>query len=145
MSDDKSVPGSKSYKIGNVGAGARVAQGENISWVESPSSAPEMQELFKQFNALLEKIATDPNMDDDTKAVTVEKTKAVANSLAKAQEEPNKLKIALMDAKGWLTTTAGWAWDGLNTILKSETAQKAIAGIGEAGVKAAIGALLGVI
>ena len=40
-----------SYYIRDVGAGARVAQGENISWVEGVTSLPDGLSLARQFDA----------------------------------------------------------------------------------------------
>jgi hypothetical protein len=43
-----------SYQIGEVGAGARIAQGENISGIEGVSRLPDGEALKQQFDALLE-------------------------------------------------------------------------------------------
>jgi hypothetical protein len=144
MSDQTPASGGKSYHIGDVGANARVAQGENIQWIEAPANMPELQEVVRQFNLLVEKISADPNLDEDTKTLTVEKTKAVAQAVTRANEEPNKLKIALQDAKGWMIATASYTWDGLNTILKSEAVQKTVGTITDTAVKSAIKAIIGV-
>jgi hypothetical protein len=43
------------YRMGDVDAGARVAQGENISWVEGIAGLPDGPALASQFAALLER------------------------------------------------------------------------------------------
>lgn len=53
---DKESKTERSYKVGDVAAGARVAIGENISWVEGVSGLPDGEALKRQFSALLEKI-----------------------------------------------------------------------------------------
>ena len=40
MSDEPKPSAERSYIMGNVGAGARAAQGENISWVEGIAGLP---------------------------------------------------------------------------------------------------------
>jgi hypothetical protein len=39
MSDEPKRAAERSYQMGNVGPGARVAQGENISWVEGVAAS----------------------------------------------------------------------------------------------------------
>lgn len=137
-------PTGKSYSIGNIGPGARVAQGENITWTEGFPGNPQGEELKRQFTDLLERIDNAPDLDEDERALVKEKTEAVADGLANAQHEPRRLRRALLDAKGFLTSSAHAVWDGLNQILTSEAAQKTIGTITEAGTKAAIQSLLGI-
>ena len=41
MPDEPKPAAGRSYQMGDVAAGARVAQGDNISWVEGVASLPE--------------------------------------------------------------------------------------------------------
>jgi len=78
MPDDTKSSAERSYQIGNVGAGARVAQGENIIWQEAIAALPDGESLRQQFNALLERINQDTSVDEDTRVLATDKTKAVA-------------------------------------------------------------------
>ncbi len=78
MSDEAKPVPERSYRMGDVGAGARVAQGENISWAEGIAGLPSGQELAQQFAALLERIARDASLDEDARELAQDKTKAVA-------------------------------------------------------------------
>jgi hypothetical protein len=138
MSDEPKPAAGRSYQMGNVGAGARVAQGENISWIEGVAGLPGGDSLTPQFNALLERIAKDASLDEDTRALAQDKTKAVAEGLAKAPESPGTLRLALLDAKSWFGSTASWVGNALGDILKFEAAQKTIGTVTEAATKAAI-------
>ena len=138
MPDNSKPNMERSYHIGNVGAAARVAQGENISWVEGVASLPDGASLARQFEALLERIAKDASLDEDTRAIAQDKTKAVAEGLAKAKESPGMLRRALIDAKSWFGSTASWVGNALGDILKSEAAQKTIGTVTEAATKATI-------
>ena len=115
-----------------------VAQGENISWVEGVAGLPGGESLTQQFTALLERIARDASLDGDTRALAQDKTKAVAEGLAKIQESPSMLRRALLDARSWFGSTASWVGSALGDILKSEAAQKTIGTVTEAATKAAI-------
>jgi len=138
MPDEPKPAPERSYHIGDVGTDARVAQGENISWVEGVAGPPGGESLTQQFSALLERIAKDASLDEDTRALAEDKTKAVAEGLAKAQESPGMLRRALLDAKSWFGSTASWVGNALGDILKSEAAQKTIGTLTEAATKAAI-------
>ena len=139
MPDEPKKPSAeRSYEMGNVGAGARVAQGENISWVERVASLPGGESLTRQFGALLKQIAEDASLDEDTRALAQDKTKAVAEGIAKVQESPGSLRRALLDAKSWFGITASWVGSELGNILKSEAAQKTLGTVTEATTKAAI-------
>jgi hypothetical protein len=142
MSDQAKPAAERSYEIGDVGSGARVAQGENISWVEGVASLPGGESLAQQFKALLERIAQDGSLDEDTRALAQDKTKAVAEGLAKAQESPGQLRRALLDAKSWFGNTANWVGKALGDILRSEPAQKALGAVSEGVTKAAIESFL---
>jgi hypothetical protein len=138
MPDESKPAAKRSYRIGNVGTGARVAQGENISWVEGIAGLPGGESLVKQFDALLKRIDEDASLNEDTRALAQDKTKAVAEGLAKAKESPGVLRRALLDAKSWFGSTASWVGSALGDILKSEAAQKTISTVTEAATKAAI-------
>ena len=127
MPDEPKSAAQRSYQMGNVGAGARVAQGERISWVEGVASLPGGESLTRQFDALLKRIAEDTTLDEDTRALAQHKTKAVAEGIAKVQESPTALRRALLDAKSWFGVTASWVGGALGDILKSEPAQKPLA------------------
>ena len=120
MSDEPKPVAERSYRIGDVGDGARIAQGENISWVEEVARLPEGQALAQQFEALLERISKD-----------------------KAQESPAAFRRALLDAKSWFGGTVSWVGHALGGILKSEAAQKTVGTVAEAGTRAAIASFLG--
>ena len=138
MPDEPKPAAERSYQMGDVGAGARVAQGEHISWVEGVASLPEGEALSRQFDTLLKRIAQDASLDEDTRALAQDKTKAVAEGLAKVQESPGPLRRALLDAKSWFGSTASWVGKALGDILKSEAAQKTLGTVTEATAKAAI-------
>lgn len=139
MPDEPKPAPERSYQIGNVGDSARIAQGENISWVEGVfAGLPDSESLAQQFTTLLERIAKDVSLDEDTREIAQDKTKAVAQGLAKAQESPGMLRRALLDAKSWFGSTASWVSKVLGDILKSEAAQKTIGTVTEATTKAAI-------
>lgn len=133
----------KRYKMGNVGAGGRVIQGDNNTWVEVLRSKPGGDELERQLNELLARIASEPGLDEDSRELATEKTQAVGAALARAAESPDGLRKALRDARTFLTSTASWAWDGLRKVLESDAAQKTISSIAEGGSRAAIQALIG--
>src|ERR1700680_3418327 len=69
MPDEPKTSAGRSYQMGDVGAGARVAQGENISWIEGVASLPGGESLAKQFTALGERIAHDASRDEGTGAL----------------------------------------------------------------------------
>jgi glutamine synthetase adenylyltransferase len=141
----KDIPsGSKIYTIGNVGAGAQVAQGEYIQQVNNAlAGVPDSDVLKQQFAALMKRIEQTPDLDAETRDLALEKTKAVAEGLANAKESPSGLSRALRDAKAFLTSSVKGAWEGLSEILKSEAAQKTISAIAEGTTKGAIAALIG--
>jgi hypothetical protein len=142
MPDEPKATAERSYQMGDVGAGARVAQGENISWVEGVASLPGGESLAQQFTALLERIAQDASLDEDTRELAQDKTKAIAEGLAKAEESPGILRRALLDAKSWFGSAASWVGNALGDILKSEAAQKTIGTVTEASTRATIDSFL---
>jgi hypothetical protein len=142
MPDEPKATAERSYQMGDVGAGARVAQGENISWVEGVASLPGGESLAQQFAALLERIAQDASLDEDTRELAQDKTKAIAEGLAKAEESPGILRRALLDAKSWFGSAASWVGNALGDILKGEAAQKTIGTVTEGTTKAAITSFL---
>src|SRR4051812_11361465 len=113
MSDEPKSVAERSYRIGDVGAGARVAVGENISWVEGVAGLPDGPALAQQFAALLEQIARDTSLDEDTRELARAKIGAVAAGLAAAQDSPGTLRRALLDAKSWFGNAASWVGDAL--------------------------------
>jgi len=138
MPEEPKFAAGTSYHVGDVGAGARVAVGHDISWVEGVASLPGGEALAQQFTALLKRIADDTSLDEDDRTLAQQKTKAVAEGLAEAQKSPDKLRMALKDAKAWCGATASWIGKALADILKSEAAQKTIGTVTEAATKAAI-------
>jgi hypothetical protein len=142
MSDETKPTAERSYRIGNVGAGARVAQGENISWHEGVAALPGGESLAQQFTALLVRIKQDASLDEDTRTLAEDKTKALADGLAKIQESPGVFRKALLDAKAFFGSTSSWAVKALGDILNSEAAQKTISAVTEATTKAAIDSFL---
>lgn len=136
-------PEERSYQIGNVGAGARIAQGENISWVEGVSNLPDGEALKQQFDALLERIAKDSSLDEDTRELARAKTEAVAEGLVVAKVSPGALRRALIDAKAWFGGATPWVGRAVADILKSEAAQKTLGTVTEAATKAAITSFAG--
>jgi len=140
---DEPNPGGRSYQIGDVGAGARIAQGEKISWVEGVSGLPDGEALKQQFDALLERIAKDSSLDEDTRELARAKTEAIAEGLVVAQASPGVLRRALLDAKSWFSGAASWVGHAVGDILKSEAAQKTLGTVTEAATKAAIASFMG--
>jgi hypothetical protein len=142
MPEEPKPPASRTYRIGDVGTGARVAQGEHISWVEGVAGLTNGDTLPQQFATLLERIAQDKFLDEDTRALAQDKTKAVAEGLAKAQQDPGSFRRALLDAKSWFGSTTTWVGKALGDILRSEPAQKALSGVTEGLAKAAVDSFL---
>jgi hypothetical protein len=138
MSENEKLKLSQNYTMGNVGAGARVAQGSHISWVEGISGLQDGQLLARKFTELLERIELDDSLDQDDRLVAQEKTKAIADALSNVLEEPAKLRLALKDAKSWFGVTATWAGKAIGDILSSDAAQKTLSTVTEAATKAAI-------
>jgi hypothetical protein len=135
----------KTYVMGDIGSGARVQQGEHLSWVEGIFAGDSADErlLRHEFMGLRERITTDPQMDEATREVSIAKAKEVAEALSQAHKEPGRLRRALMDAKAWFQSSAGWAWESLSEIMASDAAQKMLGTITEAGIRAAILSLIG--
>ena len=92
MSDESKPVAERSYRMGDVGAGARVAQSENISWLEGVAGLPDGPALAQQFTALVERIAKDTSLNEDTRELAKAKTEAVAEGLAKTKESPGALR-----------------------------------------------------
>lgn len=142
MPDEPSSAAGYTNQMGNVGAYARVAQGKNISWIEGTTSLPGGEPLAQQFRVLLDRITKDELLDEDTRALAQDKTRAVAEGLAKAQQDPGSLRRALLDASSWFRSTTTWVGKALADILRSEEAQKALGVVTEGATKAAIEAFL---
>jgi hypothetical protein len=147
MTESQQPAGSKQYTIGDVGAGARVIQGDYNTWIEGQLGAlPGGQELARRFEALIGRLeSTEEFDDDDTRTLAVDKTAKVVEGLAQASESPGKLRLALTDAKGFLIGAADWAWAEIKAIVSSEAAQKTLSTIADVGAKAAIAALVGIV
>lgn len=143
MAGDQEVGAGKRYVIGDVGAGARIIQGDYNTWVESVQDQPGGEELKRQVEALLARIAAADDLDDDDRELATEKTQAVAVALGQAEQNPEGLRKALKDARAFLTSSVRWAWDGLCKVLQSEAAQKTISSIAEGSTRAAIQVLIG--
>ena len=136
---DEPKPGAeRSYQMGNVGPGARVAQGENISWFEGIAGLPVGKSLTWEFDALLKRIGEDASLDEATRALAQDKIKAVAEGIAHIHESPSILRRALLDAKSWFGTTASWVSNALADIVKSEAAQKTLETLTDATTKGVI-------
>jgi hypothetical protein len=133
----------KRYVIGDVGAGARIIQGDYNSWVESVQAEPGGEELKRQVEELLARIADAADLDADDRELATEKTQAVAVALGQADQDPDGLRKTLKDARAFLTSSVRWAWDGLCRVLQSEAAQKTISSIAEGSTRAAIQGLIG--
>lgn len=142
MTPDTDSPNvSKRYRIGDVGPGARVAQGENITWTEGLATQPGGAVIAAQIAQLLAEINQASDLDDASRTLAAGKTEEVANALADV-DHPSRLHMALLDARSFLGSTVGWAWDKLGGILRSEAAGRIISGISEGATRAAIEALL---
>ena len=59
MAEEQVPSPGKSYSIRDVGAGARVAMGEHITWTEGFSGDPQGEELKRQFADLFARIDQD--------------------------------------------------------------------------------------
>jgi hypothetical protein len=144
MESGETPQASKQYTIGDVGAGARVMQGDHNAWIEQRlSGMADSEEVQRRFASLMERLQADPDLDPDERELAVEKTAAVVDGLGSANEEPGRLKRALLDAKGFLTSSAAWAWQELQDILTSEPVQKTIGSISEGATRGAIASLTG--
>ena len=143
MAGDQEVGAGKRYVIGNVGGGARIIQGDYNTWVESVGAQPGGEELKRQVEELLARIADAAGLDDDDRQLATEKTQTVAVALGRADQDPDGLRKALRDARAFLGSSVHWAWDGLCNVLQSEAAQKTISSIAEGGTRAAIQGLIG--
>ncbi len=134
----------ESYSLtGIVEQNARVIVGKNNRWTENHADPAGAADLERQFEALLQKIAADPALNEDTRALAQAKTEAVAEGLAQVAEKPAALRRALLDAKSWFATTATWVGGAIGAILKSEAAQKTLGTVTEAGVTAAVKSFTG--
>jgi hypothetical protein len=140
--ENQSARASKSYVIGAVGAGARVAQGENIFWTEGVTSHDDAQKLTESFAKLIDRIRSTAGPDEDSRSLSEAKAQAIAEGLAQARAKPGQLRQALVDARAWFRTTATWVWDDLRGILKSEAARKILGTVTEAAAKATIEQLM---
>ena len=143
MAGEEEGGAGKHYSIGDVGDGARVIQGDHNTLIESVQGIAGGAELQRQLEELLTRIASAPDLDEDSRELAAAKTRAVAAALGKASESPEGLRRALRDARVFLSSTAGWAWDGLRKVLESDAAQKTIGSIAEGGTRAAIQGLIG--
>jgi hypothetical protein len=143
MTEKEDSSGSKTYMMGDVGQGARVAQGENISWVEGMTTLPEGEIIAQMFKELLSQIVEDKSLDEDTREISTVKVQAIAEGFVKAQEDPTSLRRALKEAKAWFGTSATWVGERIGNILKSEAVQKTVSTLAETGIKMAVLGYLG--
>jgi hypothetical protein len=118
MAEEPKPAAERSYQIGDVSDNTRIAQGESISWTEGAASLPGGESLAQQFKALLQRIDQDESLDEDTRALAQDKTRAVAEGLAKAHESPGQLRRALLDAKSWFGGTTTWVGKALADIFE---------------------------
>lgn len=126
------------YHIGDVGAGAQVAQGSNITQTMQQAGVS-LDQLRSSFDQVFAAIAADESLDADEKQIAVETTEEVLEATRRAGEDPSALNRALKRASKLL----GGAWANLVTAMKSDAVQKTIGTITEAGVQGAIKSLLG--
>jgi hypothetical protein len=126
------------FHIGDVGAGAQVAQGVNITQTMQTAGVT-VEQLRTVFADVFAAIKADDSMDDDEKQVAAESAEEVLQATAHAGEDPSALKRALSKAKKLL----GGAWNVLATAMKSDPVQKTLGTITEAALQASIKATLG--
>ena len=143
MAGDEERTAGKHYVIHDVGARGKVIQGDHNTMIESVQGIAGGTELQRQLEELLARIASAPDLDGDSRELASEQTRAVAEALGKASESPEGLRRALRDARVFLRSSVGWAWEGLVQVLESDTAQKTIGSIAEASTRAAIQGLIG--
>lgn len=138
MSGDSSQGGGRSYYINTVGAGARVAQGDNISWVEGISALPDGAILASQFRQIIDLIGTDPDLDDDEKELARGKVNAIADALSVVDNNPGSLRLALKDGMPFFSSAASRIGKAIGSLLSSDAAQKTLSTITDAATRAAI-------
>jgi hypothetical protein len=126
------------YHIGNVGAGAQVAQGEHISQTMLQAGVG-LDDLRAVFDPVLRAIDTADDLDDDEREVAREAVQEVVEATEHAQEDPSALRRALTKSRKLL----GNAWGRLVEAMNSETVQKTLGTITEATVQAGIKSLIG--
>jgi hypothetical protein len=136
--------GGKSYTIGDVGAGARVLQGDSNLWIERVGTLPGGAQVARELASLIGELKSDGTLSSDDQELAVEKTQAVADALPDAARSPDRLRKALRDAGQFLGSTATWAWQRLREILVSDAGQAVLGTIADATAKAAISGLLGI-
>lgn len=135
--------GGKNIRVGNIGADARVAIGENITWTEGPARHPGGDQLTQQLLGLLEQIRDAQDLPEAERGLVHVKTKAVADALPALQRDPERFRNALLDAQVFLQARAAWVWERMRSALTSEAAMNMISGVAEGTVKGAIKGLLG--
>jgi hypothetical protein len=130
------------FKVGDIGAGARVAIGKNISWTEGLATLPDGAALMRQFDELFEKIDDDASLDEDGRELARQKAAAVVEGVKTVETSPATLRRALRDAKSWFGGASSNIGAALAGILKGEAAQKTLGTVTEAATKAAIEAFI---
>lgn len=138
MSESPNQSGNRSYHIGDVGTGARVAQGDNISWVEGINALPEGAQITDQFKQILDSIEADSTLDDDNKELARNKVEAIADALANIENNPAALRVALKDGKTFFSSVASGLGKAIASLLSSDAAQKILGTVTESATKAAI-------
>lgn len=138
-----SAKAGKQYSMGNVGAGARVVQGDHNTWSEGLRVQPGGAQLARELAELLDGIKADASLEPDDRDLAVEKTQAVAEALPNAAESPDALRKALRDAKHFFGSTARWVWERLRQVLTSDAARELLETVTDVAARAAIQGLLG--
>jgi hypothetical protein len=133
----------RSYSMGDVGAGARVVQGDHNSWNEGLRLQPGGTQVALELAELLHQIQASEAIEPDDRELAVEKVAAVADALPKAAETPDVLRKALRDARQFLSSNVRWAWQRIQALLTSEAGRQVLGTITDAAARAAIQGLLG--
>lgn len=139
-----SASAGKNYSMGNVGAGARIVQGDYNSWSEGLRLQPGGAQLASELAELLDGIKADIALDPDDRELAADKAQAVVDALPKAAESPDILRKALRDAKQFFGSTARWVWDRLQAVMTSEPGRQVLGTITDIAARSAIQGLLGI-
>lgn len=138
MSGDSNEGGGRSYYINTVGAGARVAQGDNISWLEAVSTLPDGPTLAGQFTQIIDSIGTDPDLDDDSKELARVKVNAIAQALSVVDNNPGSLRLALKDGMPFFSSAASRIGKAIGSLLSGDAAQRTLSTVTDTATRAAI-------
>lgn len=127
-----------SYRIGDVGPGAQVAQGHDIRQTMRLAGV-DADEVRRAFEPVLALIDADEAMDADDKQDARDAVAEVREATLVAGSDPSRLRRSLSRAR----KLVGSAWDGLVQAMTSEPVQKTIGTITEAAARASIQSMLG--